>query len=114
MADQLDLPKDQGIVIAGVSDDSPAAKAGLKANDVLLELAGKPVPADVGALIKQVREIKADDEVSAVVLRKGRKETVKGLSLPEAKKQPALPGLRLPNLPGGRGVSISSSRNGVG
>src|SRR5262245_31063285 len=48
LADQLDLPRGQGLLLTEVESDSAAAKAGLKRNDVLLELDGKPVPRDVG------------------------------------------------------------------
>src|SRR5262249_33945957 len=76
------------------------AKAGLKANDILLELNGKAVPNDVAEVIKMVNGIKAKTPVDAVVLRKGKKETVKGISLPEAKAA------ELPNFGGGgRGVA---------
>jgi hypothetical protein len=85
LADQLDLPKDQGVVLSEITPDSAAAKAGLKAHDVLLELNGKPVPSDPAAFAKQLDEIKPDVKVDAVVLRKGKKETVKDLTLPEAK-----------------------------
>jgi beta-lactamase regulating signal transducer with metallopeptidase domain len=87
MADQLDLPKDQGLVVVSVVKDSAAAKAGLKANDILLELDGKPVPSDTGAFARHVREIKADESIRAVVLRKGKKETIRGIKLPEAKDE---------------------------
>ena len=33
----------------------------------------------------QLREVKADESVAVVILRKGRKETIKGVKLPEAK-----------------------------
>ncbi len=36
-------PDAKGLLIANVWDDSPAAKAGLKAGDLLLSLAGKPI-----------------------------------------------------------------------
>jgi hypothetical protein len=85
LVEQLDLPKGQGMVIGEVKADSAAAKAGLKANDILMELAGKPVSSDATEFRKQLAEIKADTPVDAVVLRKGKKETVKGVSLPEAK-----------------------------
>jgi beta-lactamase regulating signal transducer with metallopeptidase domain len=85
LADQLDLPKGQGLVIVQIVSDSAAAKAGLKANDILLEVDGKSVPSDATGLAKQLREVKADESVNIVVLRKGRKETVKGVKLPEAK-----------------------------
>jgi beta-lactamase regulating signal transducer with metallopeptidase domain len=86
LVDQLDLPKRQGMVIDSVEADSAAAKAGIKANDILLELNGKTVPNDPQELAKLVEEIKANTPVEAVVMRKGKKETIKGLSLPEAKK----------------------------
>jgi len=40
---QLDLPKDQGVLIVEVDPDSPSAKGGLKAFDILLEADQKPV-----------------------------------------------------------------------
>jgi beta-lactamase regulating signal transducer with metallopeptidase domain len=88
LVDQLDLPKDQGQVIEQVIPDSAAAKAGLKRHDVLLELNGKAVPADYQEFVKEVAEIKADAKVDAVVLRKGKKEMVKGITLPDAKPEP--------------------------
>jgi hypothetical protein len=108
IVEQLDLPKDQGLVIERVMPDSAAAKAGLKAHDILLELNGKMVPSDPAAFVKALGEIKANTAVDAVVLRKGKKETLKGLKLPEAKKTDALapfelPGINLRRLPGLRG-----------
>lgn len=97
LIDQLGLPRDQSLVLAEVLPDSAAAKAGLKANDVLLELNGKPVPADVARFHKDLAAIKANTKVDAVVLRKGKKETIKGLTLPEAK--PVTEGRRFPALP---------------
>jgi hypothetical protein len=85
LAEQLDLPKDQGLILRDVSPDSAAAKAGLKPHDVLLELDGKPVPNRPEKLIRMLADIKPDTAVEAVVLRKGKKETIKELKLPEAK-----------------------------
>jgi beta-lactamase regulating signal transducer with metallopeptidase domain len=85
LVDQLDLPKGQGLVIEDVMPDTPAAKAGLKSHDILLELNGKAVPSNQGEFVRQVQEIKADSKVDAVVLRKGKKETIKDLTLPEEK-----------------------------
>jgi beta-lactamase regulating signal transducer with metallopeptidase domain len=90
LANQLDLPKGQGLVLEDVGANSAAAKAGLKPHDILLELNGKPVPNNPEDFIKQLGEIKPDTPVKVVVLRKGKKETIKGLSLPEA-KQPVRP-----------------------
>src|ERR1051326_8079255 len=91
LIDQLDLAKGQGQVITQVSDGSAAAKAGIKANDILIELDGKPVSSDPDEFAKQLKDIKADMPVNAVVIRKGKKETLKDLSLPEEPK-PTLPG----------------------
>jgi beta-lactamase regulating signal transducer with metallopeptidase domain len=85
LADQMDLPKGQGIVVVSVVPDSAAAKAGIKPHDILLELDGKSVPSDPMKLVQMIQELKADTALSAVVLRKGKKETIKGVSLPEAK-----------------------------
>jgi beta-lactamase regulating signal transducer with metallopeptidase domain len=108
LADQLDLPKGKGMVIDQVVTDSAAAKAGLKANDILLELNGQAVPSDAQEFIRMVHEIKANTPVDAVVLRKGKKETVKGLSLPEEAALPATPfGGRpapVPRVPGAPGI----------
>ena len=104
LVEQLDLPRGQGQVVTQLNDESPAAKAGLKAHDILLELDGKPVSSDAKEFAKQLGDIKADTAVEAIVLRKGKKETIKGLSLPEdtkptTPKRPRLGGLR--GLPGG-------------
>jgi hypothetical protein len=138
LVDQLELPKGQGLVIRRVANDSAAQKAGLKAHDILLEVDGKAVSSDPAEFVRMLGDIKADTAVDVVVLRKGRKETVKGLKLPEAKKAPeagarlpALPAFpdvpNLPNLPnfpalpgaggfgrglGGAGTSTSISRSG--
>jgi serine protease Do len=104
LIDQLDLPRDQGMVLHEVRQDSAAAKAGLKAHDILLEVAGKAVPSKKDECDKLLAGVESNKEVEAVVMRKGKKETVKGLTLPEAKALPRprlFPGV-LPGLPGAR------------
>jgi beta-lactamase regulating signal transducer with metallopeptidase domain len=85
LIEQLDLPKDEGLVIDHVQANSAAAKAGIKAHDILLELKGKAVSNNVQDLLKTLKEIKANTPVDVVVMRKGKRETIKGISLPEAK-----------------------------
>ena len=100
LVDQLDLPKGQGLVLEDVQADSAAAKAGLKPHDVLLELDGKPVSDEPAKFVRELGEIKADKAVDAVVLRRGKRETVKGLKLPEAQAFGAgLPGGNFPGFP---------------
>jgi hypothetical protein len=85
LVDQLDLPKGQGLVLEEVGANSAAAKAGLKANDIILELNGKAVSRKKEDFEKALAEVGADKAVDVVVMRKGRKETLKGLKLPDAK-----------------------------
>ncbi len=85
MADQLDLKKDVGLLVCKVTDGTAAAKAGLRPHDVLVEVNGKEVPADVGQFLKLLDDIKTDTPFDAVVLRKGKRETLKGLMVPGAK-----------------------------
>jgi PDZ domain len=103
LVDQLNLPEKQGIVLKEVSPDSAAAKAGMKSHDILLELGGKPVPSEPDEFHKMLQDIKPDSTVDAVVLRKGKRETIKDLKLPETKEEPNpfrnFP--RLQMLPGG-------------
>jgi hypothetical protein len=120
LVDQLDLPDKQGIVLKSIKAQSAAAKAGLKSSDILLELDGKAVPSQVEDFVKQLNEIKKDSAVDAVVLRKGKRQTVKGIKLGEVPAAPA----PLGGLPGGGfqsqqgqgpgGVSVSLSRGADG
>jgi len=87
LVEQLDLPKGQGLVLEDVQADSAAAKAGIKNHDILLEFSGKVVHANPAEFVRSLREVKADTPVDAVVLRKGKRETIKGVSLPEARAE---------------------------
>lgn len=102
LIEQLDLPKGQGLVVRDVLPDSAAAKGGIKSHDVLLELNGKAVPNRVAELARLLADIKPDAKVDVVVMRKGKKETIKEVKLPEAKAaQPAFPAGNFPQVPGG-------------
>jgi beta-lactamase regulating signal transducer with metallopeptidase domain len=112
LVDQLGLNKAEGQVLTQVPADSAAAKAGLQANDILLQLGGKPVPSDTREFAKLLDGIKANVAVEAVVLRKGKKETVKGLTLPDKPErlrvliQGMPPMAPIPGIPGAPGFPI--------
>src|SRR3989442_2716082 len=74
LADQLGLDPGVGLVVTHVSADSPAAKAGLKKNDVLIDLEGQSLvhPAQ---LRKLVQARKPGDKVKLVFYRGGKKQT---------------------------------------
>jgi C-terminal processing protease CtpA/Prc len=88
LADQLDLPRGQGLVVLDVLPDSPAAKAGLRPHDILLQFAGKAVSSDHAEFSEMVRQAKSDTPIDLVVKRKGKDETIKGMTLPDVKNDP--------------------------
>ncbi len=87
LVEQLDLPKGQGVIIAQVLEGTPAAKAGLKTNDIVIEVAGKSVT--VEELPKVVAGLKNDQSFDVIVIRKGKKEAVKGVTIPSPTELPA-------------------------
>jgi S1-C subfamily serine protease len=73
LREALDLDSHvDGLVIAGVMPDSPAEKAGLKEQDVLLSLNGKTV-ASVNDATEQLEKSKPGERVTVSVLREGRR-----------------------------------------
>ena len=88
---QLDLPRGQGLVLDEVREGTAAAKAGLKAHDILLELDGKVVPNNTAAFLHLLDKVKPDTPVNALVLRRGKNETIKGLKLPRAEDAGGFP-----------------------
>ena len=74
LASQLGLALGAGLVVTYVTPDSPAAKAGLKKNDVLVELAGHALshPAQFRRLV-QARQ--GGDTVKLVFYRSGKQQT---------------------------------------
>ncbi len=70
LAEAFGLNEQQGAVIVNVVEGSPAAKAGLKAGDLVVAVNGKPVR-NASALRNQVGLLRIGDEVNLEVLRKG-------------------------------------------
>ena len=65
-----------GLRLTGVRAGSPADSAGLKAGDVVVELAGKPVT-DLQSYSDALYANKPGDEITVVVVRNGQRLTVK-------------------------------------
>ncbi len=86
LIEQLNLPQDAGLVVNAIQPNSPAEKAGLKTNDILLQFGGKDVPADTTKFQEMVRNTKAGEKIEAVIMRKGQKETIKGIELQEVER----------------------------
>ena len=74
-AKEFKLPAERGALLAGIVPASPAAKSGLKENDVVLEINGQHVESAM-QFRRMVREIPAGRSVQLTVWRNGRTETV--------------------------------------
>jgi membrane-associated protease RseP (regulator of RpoE activity) len=74
LRDHFGAPKDAGVMVESVQDDSPADKTGVKVGDIVLSVDGKDVksPAD---LRNALREKKDGDSVRIEVLRGRARQT---------------------------------------
>ena len=74
-ARDMKLPAARGVLVDSVTEESPAAKAGLKAGDVITEFDGQRVEGTL-ALARMVREVPAGRTVSLTVWRDGRAQSL--------------------------------------
>jgi hypothetical protein len=65
----------QGVLVGGVTEGGPADKAGLKAGDVITEVAGKPVRS-VEVYTAVMASFKPGDKVELTITRDGKKMTL--------------------------------------
>jgi hypothetical protein len=80
---QFALTKGQALVFERVEKDRAAARAGIQAHDILVQVNGKPVPSEMEEFRKLLAAIKPGEAVEAVVVRQGKPQTIQGLKLPE-------------------------------
>jgi len=74
-AKALNLKEVRGVEVAHVEEDSPAAKAGIKEGDVVLEYNGEKIQG-VDQLIRLVRETPSGRQVTLAVWRNGKTEEI--------------------------------------
>lgn len=75
LAKSFDLKNEQGILIAQVTKNSPAAKAGLKAGDVILSYQGRAVT-DVGDFRNQIALAQPGSQIKFEIFRDGKPRTI--------------------------------------
>jgi serine protease Do len=100
------LAAERGVVLGKIIADSPAAKAGLKENDVVTEVNGQRVEG-TAQFRRMIREIPAGRTAQLTILRDGRSQTIP-VTLGKAEQgrrvwsAPAMPGtfaFRVPDVP---------------
>jgi serine protease Do len=74
-AKELKLPAERGVLLERIVPDSPAAKAGLKDNDVITEINGQRVEG-AAQFRRMIHEIPAGRSVQFTVWRDGRAQTI--------------------------------------
>ena len=91
MAASLNLPKDEGAIIAQVTPDGPAAKAGLKQGDVVLAVNGERI-GEMRRLPRVIADIPPGETIRLTVWRNGREQTVRTTvgTYPESKEAAAM------------------------
>ncbi len=72
LAEQFDVKTHQGVVVTQVQPDSPAAKAGVRVGDVILDFAGRAVSSP-RQLQRMVEMCKAKSTQQLAVLRNGKR-----------------------------------------
>ncbi|MFQ5692762.1 MAG: DegQ family serine endoprotease [Nitrospinota bacterium] len=76
LAKRFGLKKTEGALVADVSDNTPAAQAGVERGDVIIEYDGHPIK-DINSLVRRVANTAVGKEVKMKVLRGGRETTLK-------------------------------------
>ncbi len=74
-AKELKLSAERGVVLGKIVPDSPAAKAGLKENDVVMEINGQRVEG-AAQFRRMIHEIPAGRSIQLTVWRDGRTQTI--------------------------------------
>jgi serine protease Do len=75
MLDEFGLKERKGALVAVVSSDGPAEKAGVKAGDIIIDVNGKPVPSR-DELVQTVMALKPGTTVPMKVLRDKQEKTL--------------------------------------
>ena len=104
---QLNIPAGVGVSVGYVAKNSPAEKAGLKANDVITQLDDQII-LNAAQLQGLIQTKKAGDEVTLTYYRKGKEHTAKAKLSKGAMALPAKP-----NAGGGQGQEFRLP-NGLG
>ena len=76
LAEGLGLAKAQGAIVADLTENSPALKAGIKQGDTILKANGKEI-SDARDLARTIAKVKPGSEIPIDIIRNGKAETIK-------------------------------------
>jgi serine protease Do len=76
IAETLGIGKARGALIAGVTEDGPAAKAGMRSGDVIVTFDGQEIR-EMRDLPRAVAATEVDKQVNVIVLRDGKEVTLR-------------------------------------
>ncbi len=71
LAETFDVKTKTGVIITGVLQNGPAAQAGIRPGDVIVEIAGKPI-ANVAQLLATVSALKPGTATAFAIERKNK------------------------------------------
>jgi serine protease Do len=106
LADYFGIADGRGVLVTSVSEDGPAAKAGLKAGDVITAVDGEAVdsPGDIARVINRKKE----GDVSLTVIRNKSQQTIRvtpregrgltGVGSPQMGRQIVIPRIEFPEI----------------
>jgi len=76
IAEAMDLKEPGGVLINQIFPETPAAKAGLKTGDLVLEIDGEKVP-DVNTLRNRIALVRPGQTIEMTILRDGKQQKIK-------------------------------------
>jgi len=105
LADYFGIPNGKGVLVTSVTDDGPAAKAGVRAGDVITAIDGEEV--DSSGDISRVINSKKEGDVSLTIIRNKSQQTIRvtpregggfsgRLGQPEIGRQIVIPRIEFP------------------
>jgi membrane-associated protease RseP (regulator of RpoE activity) len=116
LAKEMDVKTTDGALVDEVIEDSPAEAAGIKEEDIIVEVGGKKI-ADADELRAAIRKTKPDTKVSVTLMRKEEKKTLTAT----IEKQPrsrsysySFAPHALPHVPQARHIEVFVSSDALG
>lgn len=97
MARAFGISTDEGVIVADVSPNSPASRAGIQRGDIIIRINGTGIE-DTGDLQKQLRGKRVGDVMQLTIIRDSASRTI-GVTLQEmpsslqTRDEPCLPGM---------------------